>query len=541
MRRVVFILALAAAGPLGAQVPDSTCLIVGRAARDSLARLHLRSVRDSAGLTAYQQRAFGSLSAILSLKCVSAAPPPGDTTTPPNPDPVTVALSIEGGDTLRIRPVTPYMLFFRVAVDSGGATISDSAAFTLSDTSLARSFWNRTARRLEVYTLTTHTKSGALTITARHGAVNASRTIMVSASTPAPGPIDTTPPPAPPPVSDSTALGILTQLIGPTRTAADAQARGLGGLDSLFRRWEPVRWAADSTAGVNGPEGLWAATNYYDRAMIYYAYWARTGNPLYRSRADQIALSYRRQYIEKNNYNHALWWWMPDGLALHYRYTGDTMSLRAVAQGTRVLEGYFARMPNPADVNIDGRNRARLLQSYLLSWQLGAPNLVPGVTWAQRLDSMLVMLEKQQRADGAWVDANRCYTQAAFLGAMQAEQLTRVYDHYRQDPRILAMVRKQLDFLWPAQVIRPATGPLSFAYVNEDCPSNGDYHTTPAPDLNGFFPHMFAWYGTKSGDRTYTAIADTLLKATIRGIYPQGSKQFNQAFALSWLTLAHLP
>jgi hypothetical protein len=541
MRRLFLLLALALPPTLGAQVPDSTCLHIGHAARDSLARIHLPSVRDTTRLTQYQQRAYGALSTILALKCVHVPPPAPDTTPPPNPDPVTIALSIVGPDTIRIRPTTPFMTFLHVAADSGGSTIADSADFTVSDTALARTWWNKTARRLEVYTVTGMTRSGALTITATRGAVSASRVIVVSnTAPPPPPPPDTTPAPPPPPITDSTAMGILVQLLGPTRTAADAQARGLGGLDSLFRRWEPVRWPADSTSGVNGTEGLWAATNYYDRAMIYYAYWARTGNPLYRARGDQVALSYRKQYIEKNNYNHALWWWMPDGLALHYRFSGDTMSRHAVGRGTKVLEGYFARLNNPLDVNIDGRNRARLLQSYLLSWQLGIPSMIPGVTWAQRLDSTLTAVINLQGADGAWRDANRCMTQASFLGAMQVEQLTRVYDNYRHDARILPAVKRALDFLW-LQVIRPASGPISFAYVDKDCPSNGDYHSTPAPDLNGFFPGIYAWYGARSGDRTYTAKADTLLRATIAGIYPQGSKQFNQAFGTSWRVLSHLP
>lgn len=526
--------------------PDSTCLIEGGANRDSVGKFYLNSTKE----TKVQLRASARLDALFAARCVTYGivvdtilP---DTVTQPPPIPedsaaiVNVVLHNQTGDTLRIRPFLPFIIFYGIEVDSAGQQLSDSALVTLSDTSMAKLHRNKTSRMYEVYTLTTHTKTGPLIVQANYNGAVTEDTLYIVATAAPPPPPDTLPPDtvwSPPPLPDSTSLGRIAYLFGhPTRTEASARAVSLWGLDSLFQRWEPFRWTADSTSGW--PDALWSAANYYDRCQIYYAFYARTGNPVYKKRGDDICLSYRQDYLEPNKYSHALWWWMPDGQALHYLFTGDTMSRRAVGQGTKVLEGYFARMPYPGDVNIDGRNRARLIQSYLLSWQLNYPKVSP-LPWSTYLDSMVTMMYQQQTAEGAWVDANRCYTQATFLGAMQVEQLQRVYDLYKPDPRILTMVKKALDFMW-LQVLRPANAPMSFAYVNEPCPTNGDYRI-PAPDINGFFPHVYAWYGAKSGDRTYIARADSILKATIQGIYPQGSKQFNQAFAVSWRSLHNLP
>lgn len=177
-RSFAALLALAVlALPLGAQAPDSTCLRIGRAARDSLARLHLKSVRDTTGLTAYQQRAYGSLSTILALKCT--LPKPDTVVVPPAPSPAaTIGLTLSL-PTIQTRPTPPFMSFLMVAVDSAGQRLADSATVTLSDPTLAKLHHNRTARRYELYTETTGTRSGVLTITVTRGATSSSVTLTI--------------------------------------------------------------------------------------------------------------------------------------------------------------------------------------------------------------------------------------------------------------------------------------------------------------------------------------------------------------------------
>lgn len=109
----------------------------------------------------------------------------------PAPAPaVTITLAISGTSpaglpysTLYVRPGQPYGLFVTARVDSAGATLSDSARFTSSDTTIAKFFWNRTARRLEVYDAT---RAGAITVTARYGTATATLTIPIATPTPIP-------------------------------------------------------------------------------------------------------------------------------------------------------------------------------------------------------------------------------------------------------------------------------------------------------------------------------------------------------------------
>lgn len=349
---------------------------------------------------------------------------------------------------------------------------------------------------------------------------------------PPPPPIDTVPPPPvdtgpPPPVAeDTTALRILDQYIGPTLTLTRAIAAGRGLVDSTFFKWEPTVWAR---------EGSQWAINYYDRCLIYYAWFGRTGNPLYRVRGDAICLDYRRNYLHVNNYQASSHWSQLDGVALHYWLTGDDSSRIAVGKTAWNLAPTitWARTGNYTDA----RTHARALTGVLLAWQMNAPN-APAAGWATTLDRGLDAILPQQSPDGAWrYPVNTCDLSLNYMGAMLADALIRVYETYRRDPRIPAAVSRTADFLWTQW--RPGDAVPSFNYYEKVCSNqHGTGGPTATPDLTGLYTTTFAWMARQ--DPVYQSKADAVLLNTMRGVYPY-AKQFNQAFTYPWRALGYLP
>jgi hypothetical protein len=86
-----------------------------------------------------------------------------------------------------------------------------------------------------------------------------------------------------------------------------------------FTQWSQSHWTSEGAG--------WVDANYYDRAKIYYEWWAATGNDTYLQRANALVLDYRVNYLEANNYGPAAHWAMMAGVALHYAVTGDAADL----------------------------------------------------------------------------------------------------------------------------------------------------------------------------------------------------------------------
>ncbi len=354
------------------------------------------------------------------------------------------------------------------------------------------------------------------------GKVGSSQLTVNSApSTPPPPP----PPPSTPPGSAAAALAKIGPTISPT--AAAALGGGYAQYDALWAKWEPARWAA---------EGKDWSSNYYDRAQIYYAQWIRTGNATYKQRGDAIALDYRRGYLHASNYQTSAHWAQLDGIALHYWINGDDSSLVALGKAAWNLAG-TAQWPRTAPYQ-EARQQARALIAMLLAWQANAPN-APAGGWAKAIDDGLNAILPQQSADGAWrYPANTCDLSLNYMGAMLADALIRVYTQYRPDPRIPVAVKKTADFLWTQWRSNDAIP--SFNYYEAQCNNqHGNGGPFATGDLTGIFVSTYAWMASQ--DPAYKAKSDAVFNATMKGMYPQGSKQFNQAFAFGWRALGYLP
>lgn len=334
----------------------------------------------------------------------------------------------------------------------------------------------------------------------------------------------TPPPPSTPPTTAAAALA----KIGPTVTLAEATALGsmYAKYDPLWVKWEQTRFTAEGT--------IWAG-NYYDRVQIYYAQWIRTGNSVYKQRGDAMALDYRRNYLHASNYQTSPHWSQLDGVALHYWLNGDDSSRIAVGKAAWNLAPSltWARTGNYTDA----RQQARALIGALLAWQMNAPN-APAGGWAAALDKGLDAILVQQAADGAWrYPANTCDLSLNYMGALLADALIRVYSEYRPDPRIPGAVKKTADFLWTQW--RAGDAIPSFNYYEATCVNqHGGAGPTATPDLTGLFTSTYAWMAKQ--DPAYRTKSDQVFNATMNGMYPQGSKQFNQAFAFGWRAMGYL-
>lgn len=435
-----------------------------------------------------------------------------------------MSFACSGDDiSISLAPYASERLTVRISADKDILLLGASKVFSASIVNQANS-----PRRMPV--LWTSTNTRVLTVTSQ-GMVTAigagSAQIVAGISSTADTLLITVTPPA---TASPIAAAIALAKIGPTisSTAATALGGAYARYDALWSKWEPVRWKSDGST--------WGISNYYDRAQIYYAQWVRTGNAVYKKRGDAIVLDYRHNYLEMNGYQASAHWSQLDGLALHYWLNGDAASLAALGRTGAAIGG--TAMWLRTGEWTDGRQQARALIALLLGWQTNAP-YAPSGGWAAALDKGLDTILPQQSPDGGWrYPVNTCDTSLNYMGGMLADALIRVYTQYRADARIPDAVKKTADFLWTQWRANDAVP--SFNYYEAFCSNkHGTGGPSATPDLTGIFTSMYSWMAAQ--DPAYRTKSDAVFNATMEGMHPSASKQFNQAFAYGWRALGYLP
>jgi hypothetical protein len=325
---------------------------------------------------------------------------------------------------------------------------------------------------------------------------------------------------------------IATDLVGATRPAAEAAA--LGGayarFEADFRTYGDQLWAS---------EGATLAANYYDRALIYYAAWARSGDPTYWWRATQLAVTYRRTYLEPNDYGSSPHMAQLEGLEKHYLLTGDEASRVAVIRtADKISPHQFGYLDAAGG---ESRIAARLVHSALLAYRLtppGAPALElmfgPNA-WGPRLDGYLGQLYAWQAADGSYPAASSvCGGQLNYMVGMLNEAFTQVHAYYRADARLVDAVRRAADYMWATQWRAEAQ---AFSYASVLCAGTGG--PDPAPDLNNLLVNGYGWLYRQTGDPKYRAAAEQIFAGAVAGTWLAGSKQFNQQYTTAYRHFAY--
>jgi hypothetical protein len=292
--------------------------------------------------------------------------------------------------------------------------------------------------------------------------------------------------------------------------------------------------------------------NYYDRAVAYYARYARTDDATFLTRAHNMALAYRQQYLEPNSYGIQPHWSQVRGLELHYRLTGDTLSRRAVAavfaqslsSYSMALWGPLADIENPQSSYMENRIQARVLQGALSAYRMNASYTRPdglafrASEWPTRLRDMLNKILSTQKADGSYSWVQICGGQLNYMVGMLNDVLIEYYRDFEADPRIPGAVEKANEYLWTTQWLPTEQ---AFKYASVMCAPNpfgtNVGGTEPAGDLNGLLIASFGWLYQHTGDAKWRTRGDAILGGLVSprwaGNYT-GDKQFNQAFAESY-------
>ncbi len=328
--------------------------------------------------------------------------------------------------------------------------------------------------------------------------------------------------------SDLVATGIVGRtkslLQTPTTPAHFAQ------YDSDFAKWEATLWSPAKAAFT---------LNYYDRGLAYFAFFARTGNPVYFARGAELARRYRVEYVEANGYNINEVSSSLDGLMVHYLFTGDEASRTAILNVASYFEMFRGTSTIMTDVNhswMDNRAQARVLSSKVLSWMLGATSLPNnGGRTAAYANLRAEMIQdvsdiiKSQYPDGAWRWKSQCYGSKNFMSGLLDGVLGLYYEEVSADPAVLNAVAKSFTFMQTTQWM-PAG--KAFKYLELTCSGQGG--PTAAGDLNGLFLDGLGFLYRRSNDPKWRALGEAVFEGGVSGGYLNDDKQFNQQYQMSY-------
>lgn len=302
-------------------------------------------------------------------------------------------------------------------------------------------------------------------------------------------------------------------------------------LGANFQKYETdFRTFADYHWNLSGP--AWAE-DYYDRAKIYYVWWMRSGNTTYWNRATQMAVAYRRDYVESSNYSPAAHWSQMEGLELHYLLTGDEASRYAVGRVADYfnLPYYMDNLDDPT-AEMENRMQARTLMALLTAWKINAPSQA-GASWASLLPKALGNILLSQAPSGAYLFTrtnNQCSHNKPFMVGQLNDAFINYYTYFSADSRIPASVQRAVDYMWTNDWGASAQ---SFIYLDGPCPGY-DEGQAYAPDLNNLIINGYAFTYQRTGNTVYRDRADQIFAGAVNGSYLQGTKQFNQEYTSSY-------
>lgn len=360
----------------------------------------------------------------------------------------------------------------------------------------------------------------------------------VVATRPAPVVVTPTPAPVDPlPTLDSLGrvLGAPIPRVAATAALPEPLRAAVQRYDSAFGPAAEYLWQQAVAAGRPGADWEWG--NYYDRALAYYAQWARTGNPLYLARGHAHALDYRERYLVRAMppYGSSPHWAQPEGLAAHYALTGDTLSRHALREMTLSID-VQVRYNGGIGPYTDPRITGRYLLSSVLAWQT-ARDAADSARFAAIIDSALVRIAAWQTPEGLYPSGPMfCDGQFNFMAGLLNDALVATHTRYTrataaQRASIVTMVTRSLRLMFPGQWAQHPEWGWGFRYATVPCATGG---TDVAPDLTGLIVGPYGWAARVTGDAWYRTAGDTAFVALTQGWALLGPKQFNQAYTSSW-------
>lgn len=337
-------------------------------------------------------------------------------------------------------------------------------------------------------------------------------------------------PPAAPTVASATSvLAFMGAANVPTAAALQAKGDVYARYESDFASYADHFWGIDSTSFY---------ANFYDRAMIYYVEWARSGNATYLDRANKLAIA-ARTYLENVNYTPPTYNMMIDGVALHALVTGDQRSATAVAKVADVMgnpKAYWSYVAgNPGDHDGDSRHSARVLSAVLDAYLLKVAS-PSGFNYGALLPDLERRILKTQSHDGAYRWPNQCGHNKPFMTGMLDDALIRYYTTFQADAKIVPAVKLAVDYMWNVDWVASANG---FKYMDADCVRpEGSEGSGPTADLNNLISSGYAFVAKQTGDASYYTKGDAVFSGGVYGAWITGVKEFNQEYTASYRYLA---
>lgn len=360
-----------------------------------------------------------------------------------------------------------------------------------------------------------------------NGTTASSSEVAQGTDTTPPGSGGTPPPDNTPPTTDISGLlkGTVMDLVGPGLTVQQVESWGtlFTQYESQFKTFSEMHWK-DSGAS-------WDLGNYYDRAKIYYVWWARTGNAVYKQRADAMAVDYRDRFLVPNDYGTSAHWSQMAGVMLHAVLNSDAKSLTAVGRVADIFAlPYYVNNLQDVNAEMDNRMQARTLTAFLYAYKTNAPSL-NGNNWATLLRASLTKILASQAADGSYpFVAVQCGKNKNFMTGLLNDALIEYYMVFEKDPRILPAVKKSLDFMWTSSW---RANDKAFTYLSGPCASDPEAQVS-ATDLNLMILPGFGWVYRMTGDMTYKTRGDAVFAGGVTGAWLYGSKPFNQNYTNSY-------
>ncbi|MFM1918853.1 MAG: hypothetical protein RLZZ303_487 [Candidatus Hydrogenedentota bacterium] len=287
---------------------------------------------------------------------------------------------------------------------------------------------------------------------------------------------------------------------------------------------------ADATIGAN----------FYDRVRLLYGMADHTKDEKWARAASALAVAYRDKYVLPNNGNVQPWYLAPDGLAAHFKRTGDVKSKEAVLL---LAQRMWAAESQPKEWSEDAarsREVAHSLRVLMRAEELGGP---------PRERTKLLVAQALGHID-QWCSDKPNNVVPSFMTGLTMEALIQWHEKTK-DPRVPPALRRMTDWLWENNWV-PEARAFKYYSVDTTSVSKGgkfpDDHSyanhggpKPVPDLNMFIGPVFAWLYHQEGRTVDRERADQCLAGAVDGkpdgnqaAWLDGGKQFNQVYTWSF-------
>lgn len=273
----------------------------------------------------------------------------------------------------------------------------------------------------------------------------------------------------------------------------------------------------------------------YERGLMLYEWWLRTADPVWWSRANQVAAVVQAYALEKGVYL-TIWKGATETIAMRYWATGDPQAQAAISSTVATFQAQGRKGCPPLEAecswywiggpNGDDRAKAKIFGSAIDAYLVGA-TYSKHYAGLETVQQNLTDVLGTQHADGSFGGEHYLGGQKNYMVGMLLSQIIRYYEVIDPDPRIPPAVKRAIDYMWATQWVPSAA---AFKYISVVVPNEGG--TGPEPGLNGLIVGAFGWYYAYSGDPAYQDEADQILQGGRKYAsswygYPM---QFDQAY-----------